>query len=334
VQYVAVFFGEFGYELLNWQGALRNLHKTLKKDDQLICCSRKGLYPFYEFADEFIDISHLPRFQKSIACMYWAWSPKKTKKANIKWDKKLRKVVRKFIEKRFRKKAEIKFIFSSSQEVVNGVQLGLELGADSQEMQRISIYQPAVLKYNHYKKILPVLSCREDIEKKVGFSLKQPYLLCQTGNREIIIRSKATIPKDRLIVMFTKKIKVILLNFETGRYLDSSSQFPSIEGCHSYTCSSFEEQSCLIHFAKRNLFFTEGDFRSHNYLPPLLGKDLFAVAPKSVLALPTTSIDFWNQEVFQFGGQILPFVSESIFSDQTSLSVFAERVLGGEDFSQ
>ena len=71
----------------------------------------------------------------------------------------------------------------------------------------------------------------------------------------------------------------------------------------------------MIHFANQCIFLTEGDFRSHNYLPPLLGKDVVSVAPKDVLSLPSAAIDFWNKNVFTFGGQIMPLEYEQLIKD-------------------
>ena len=58
--YVFTFIGEFGYELLNWQGTLRKWVKENKKEeDEIVVCSRKGLDLMYEFADYYLDISQL-----------------------------------------------------------------------------------------------------------------------------------------------------------------------------------------------------------------------------------------------------------------------------------
>ena len=47
--YVFTFIGEFGYELLNWQGTLRKWVKENKKEgDEIVVCSRKGLDLMYE----------------------------------------------------------------------------------------------------------------------------------------------------------------------------------------------------------------------------------------------------------------------------------------------
>ena len=331
MKYVAVFLGEFGYELFNWQGALRKFAQTLKEEDQLICCSRASLAPFYEFADRYLDISKISLYKKSVACMYWARSPKNRLSAS--WDRKIKKAILKFVLKKeskfpfFQKRSGYHFIFSSEEQILNGVHFGLNINVSEERLRHLFIYSKDILQNNSFKKISPVLSTRTSIERSLGFSLDEPYILCQTANRKIIVRSKESIPKDNFIASLARDIKVVLLQFNTGRYLDSHSHFSKVDGCFYYPCSSFAEQSCLIHFAKKVLFFTEGDFRSHIYIPPFLGKDVFAVASQKVYALDTTPIDFWNHSIFQFGGQIYPFVSEEIFCDADSEKRFKNHLL-------
>jgi len=111
-----------------------------------------------------------------------------------------------------------------------------------------------------------------------------------------------------------------LLGFDTLRNLDSYSDFSAIKDFILYRATNFIPQSCLIHYAKKCVFFTEGDFRSHIYVPPFMGKDVYAIAHEVVYALPTTPVDFWNKNVFQFGGQIKPVkLSNEIIDDSKKL---------------
>ena len=71
MNYVFTFIGEFGYELLNWQGTVRKWVNLYKKDtDKIIICSRKGLQSLYEFADYYIDISELESYNYTIGDCY------------------------------------------------------------------------------------------------------------------------------------------------------------------------------------------------------------------------------------------------------------------------
>lgn len=342
MNYIFVFLGEFGYELLNWQGVIRKFSKTIDKSkDKITICTRKGLEPFYEFADKYMDISGLSYFKNSAACMYWAHNPELNfykyhndvvegrlpydflSKKNKKYQKKLKEQIKNYVfeklnfdiwEKYFLK--NYKFIFSSDYQTVNG----LEFGTDSMTSARI--YDDLNLNNNTFIKIEPCKDANKNIEQKLGFKLSEKYILCQTGSRPIIQRSKEHI-SVKILKELSKKIKVILLDFDTKRNYDSKSKFENIENCYKYSCTSFREQSVLISNAKACLFFTEGDFRSHNYIPPFMGKDVYSIAPKKVFELGNTPIDFWNKNVFQFGGKIIPIFSEDI-EKMNAIKIFTE----------
>ena len=327
--YVFTFLGEFGYELLNWQGVIRKFSKTIEPTDQIICCSRSHLYPLYESASHYIDISEIDLFRSSKADGYFAILPGSSyvrAKKNIFFDRKLRSLLKSFVhdhlpDKKAKwfswlRREKIAFIFSSNKVIVNGCAFGCDPELYGVEG---SIYEQLDLGNNIYHKIEPDLRVRSKIEKQMGFDLSQPFILLQTRTREVVVRSRTVIPKERLIHLLAKNSKVVLLSFDTGRKLDSYSHFDSPPNCIPYACKSFVEQACLIHFAQRCLFFTEGDFGSHIYVPPFMGKDVIAVAPRDVYELGTTPVEFWNRNVFRFGGQIIPKVSEDIFSKEENL---------------
>ncbi len=255
---------------------------------------------------------------------------RRCKKRNRVWDHKLRKAIACFVLKK--NKRPSRFIFSSELTCLNGVWLGMPLDATQEELESVSIYDVRVLADNTFKKIEPVLACKKGLEKQLGISLDQPYVLCQTGSRKIIQRSTDQIAKEDYLATLAKEMPVILLDFDTKRNQDSFSQFAHIPGCRSICLNTFPEQSCLIHFAQNCLFFTEGDFRSHIYVPPFLGRDVHVIVPQSVLDLGTAPVDFWNQHVFLFGGQIFCQTSEAIFSSRGKnvLRGFLERQIREE----
>ena len=84
--YVFTFIGEFGYELLNWQGTIRKWSKNKKPGDKIVVCSRKGLDVMYESADYYYDISNLDSLKKCgsrllyIICFYTRNWPSSTTK--------------------------------------------------------------------------------------------------------------------------------------------------------------------------------------------------------------------------------------------------------------
>ena len=79
----------------------------------------------------------------------------------------------------------------------------------------------------------------------------------------------------------------------------------------------------------------KGDFGSHIYVPPFMGKDVFAIAPRSVYQLDTlpgvrwstTPIEFWNRKVFRFGGQIFAKISEDVFDSPQSMLKLVEEII-------
>jgi hypothetical protein len=341
--YVFVFLGEFGYELFNWQGVIRKFAESLKDCDQIICCSRSDLQPIYEVASLYVDISSVPRFKHSVATCYFARLPDDPNLYSVNnrlFDRQLKADLRLFVISRI---ATIKglaidenlfdnfhFIFSSDANELNGSKFGADRLALSNLSEWPDIYDRLDITNNKYVRV----SCqrseiRSKIERQISFSLDQPFILCQTRKREINKRSTASLPKEALIRGFAEKLKVVLLEFDTGRSLDSYSKFDSnVANCSSFVCSSFLEQATLVEHAIACVFLTEGDFGSHIYVPPFMGKDVFAVASDDVYRIGTTPINFWNKVVFTFGGQIHAFKSENILCNQNShIHIFVEAVL-------
>ena len=341
VIYCFVFLGEFGYELLNWQGAIRKFCEK-ERNNTVIVATRKGMDLFYEKANLVIDISEYPMFKSSIATGYRFNNPsirlftnydkfynKKIKSQlysfkNFKYIHDAKKNIRNLIIKELPEKYsenKIKFIFSDKYTVINKVRFGRK------HKDKHDIYYNLDIKNNSYKKIVPRNDFFSEVEKKLGFSLSEKYILCQKANRSIVQRSKKAINENKLIERLAKYIRVVCLDFDTGRQLDSKSEFSNNTNYVVYSCDNFTEQSALIYNAKSCVFFTEGDFRSHNYLPPLMGKDVFSIADKSVFELPSAPIDYWNKNVFTFGGQIIPCDAEGL-NDNDYVENLIYKILG------
>jgi len=370
VVYIFVFLGEFGFELLNWQGVIRKFAKTISPADKIICCSRASLYPLYESADAYIDISDVEQFRKSRACGYSALPSRDGAWYSIQalvFDQRLKSELRGFIFDRLQAMNGIEsrepcaFIFSSEGLTLNGckfgrtvyrhIPVGIVLGnlyrgmkfilpVDGKRIDEIklrlfetikpldprsdgNIYALLDIENNTYRRIEPDLGVLPSVAKQLGREpADEPFVLCQARWREIANPSSDVLPRGKMskfIDALARQVRVVLLSFHTGRWLDSYSEFEGSPNCFSYHCKSFPEQACLIHFANHCLFFTEGDYGSHIYVPPLMGKDVTAIAPRSVYELKSAPIDFWNQEVFRFGGQIISKTSEEVFASDESL---------------
>ncbi len=331
--YVFTFLGEFGYELLNWQGVIRKFAKTRGPSDLIVCCSRANLYPIYDCADLYIDISDLPLFRQSRACAYSGTiglgAPGRA--VNRAFDAMVRATVRRSVRRRLQLlgapwsvgQERLVFIFSSRRHQLHGLTFGcdpgrIELDAD--------IGDRLDLTANLFEQLRPDFAVQPAIEAQLGFSLREPYILVQTRARRVGPRSER-VPKVEMIRALSEHMRVVLLAFETGRSLDSFSRFPSAESCIRYTGRTFPEQACLIHFARHCVFFTEGDFGSHTYVPPLMGRDVVAFAPASVYEPWRTSIDFWNRHVFRFGGQLHPKVAEETLASAAMVQLAADDIL-------
>ena len=59
----------------------------------------------------------------------------------------------------------------------------------------------------------------------------------------------------------------------------------------------------------------------------MMAKDVTALAPRSVYELESSPIEFWNRNVFRFGGQIMPITPEEAFVSGDSMSAFADDIL-------
>ena len=116
--------------------------------------------------------------------------------------------------------------------------------------------------------------------------------------------SKVRIDHDIIIKKLLENNKVVLMDFKTiDRLNDSYSKFNS--DYKTIQVEDIKEQSLLITHAKRCVFFTEGHLRSHTYLPPMFGKDVEVIAAKEIFSFPEAPLDFWNQNIFKFGGKMI-----------------------------
>ena len=379
--YTFVFLGEFGFELLNWQGTIRKFAAVTSLDDKIVCCSRAKLYPLYEMADLFIDISEVKLFKQSVASMYSACMFSDVAQVDFEqairrdvkswaFERRLKFQIKKFVIRQLRSKnliadeTDCTIIFSDDGLWRNGCKFGAFqppkgllntiifdtsdrlrlafpelmhnydrlkqfLSRPSETQPNGEIYDQLDLSNNIYKCIKPDLNYRIKVEEKLGWSLATPFILCQTRRRDYAQPSEDKLPWRQikwLLQILAKEIKVVLLTFDTGRYCDSYSTFGEDTNCMHYHCTGFPEQACLTYFSRHCLFFTEGDFGSHIYVPAFIGKDVTAIAPRSIFQLESAPVEFWNQKVFQFGGQIIPQIAEEIFETDSKIFTIKEEI--------
>jgi hypothetical protein len=333
----------------NFRKSVASMYFALHPGDFTSRKLKAGLKSFifrlYENASKYVDLPDVNIFWRSMGSTYRALRPRKTldicSKEHLAFDQKLKKELQSFVLQQLGAISslpsnEYVLIFSSDKTKLNGCTFGCDRSsAASGDPVEGNIYEALDLENDVFEKILPDFSVRRAIEEKLGWNLETPFVLVQTRSREIVVRSKDLVPKEQLIEELVRRFNVVLLSFRTGRYLDSYSSFNKIANCYSYDSKSFLEQACLVHFAKHCVFFTEGDFGSHIYVPPFMGKDVFAIAPRSVYQLDTlpgvrwstTPIEFWNRKVFRFGGQIFAKISEDVFDSPQSMLKLVEEII-------
>lgn len=320
---VFVFLGEFGYELFNWQGVVRKLQAN-RPNDRVVCASRGRVALLYPGAD-YVDIGDVEMFRESVASGYFAVMPDETlpqgAPENAAYDAELREVLRREITARLRDRlgrvgflrlGRLEFVFSSQRTRIDGCLFGADRILFGTSPLEGDIYGRLDLGNNRYERLEADLSRRADLEARLDASLGEPYVLVQTRRRAIWRRSTAVVDDLRIVEALARESPVVLLEFGEIRRDDSYSSFEGGAGVRRISVSGFAEQSCLVHHARSCVFLTEGDFGSHIYVPPFLGRDVHAVAPRDVYDLGTTPIAFWNESVFRFGGSIHPIVAEEL----------------------
>lgn len=297
---VISFLGEFGYELLNWQGKVRRVHDNLVKNNErekyfIIVASRNGLNNFYENCDYFVELSNFDSYNKTIANNY-------TFEGQLNTDQ-LRQQIYDYVKSNcfFIKNNEyfledFECFWSHNTNKIYGV-----------DFNHGTIYGNCDVIINKFVKIEPDLTYIEEISNELNFDItKENYIYIQSGFRDIVTRSKKIINFNYIFDNISNSnYKIILSNFVTNRSNDTLTRYGNFEK-NIIHVPNFKKQSCLINFAQKNIFFSEGDFRSHNYVPPFLGKDVYSVAYDDVFTIGTTPIEYWNKNIFNFGGNIIP----------------------------
>ena len=320
--YVFVFLGEFGYELLNWQGVVRKFAQCLPPSSRIVVGGRKGLQPFYETAAQYIEIDDVPQYRDSFAAAYFGMTPQESRRhrpptrEQFEHDLRLRRAIEEHIRRTLKIRGQrVEYIFSSQLNALEDCVFGVDPRFYGIPGYHGAIYASLNLANNAYSKIQADTRTKSRIEAKLGFALEEPYVLIQSRRRVVGPQSAGELDARPLVEEFARHYRVVYLLFSTGRYLDSGSR-ASLDAVTTYEAASFLEQSCLIAHARHCVFLTEGDLGSHTYLPPLLGKDVVVVTSRNVFSRRSAPVDFWNRNVFRLGGQMIPWPSETLDSSE------------------
>lgn len=310
------FLGEFGYELLNWQGVVRKFQRQAPPGLRVIVAARPGLQVLYPGA-EFCDITQFEPYQQSVAMGYYGLPAHLSSReipptlAELRGDQELRDGIAGFVCQRLGlDRTAGTFVFSSFSTRLGDCVFGANRLTYGPRSQRGKIYGDRfILTNNLYERLVPPPAAVASLEQRLAAAGLAPgaFILVQCRRRRIGPQFGGKLPETELLAALAQRLPVVLLSFATGRNKDSgSAQEAPAANVTPLAVADLGEQGALISLARVCVFLTEGDFGSHLYLPPLFGKDCVAVAAADILKQPSAAYRFWNAEIFRFGGQIRP----------------------------
>ena len=299
---VFAFLGEFGYELLNWQGLVRQYsHKNPGKT--IVCLSRSSCELLYTDHSMFIALDANDRYMKSVASGYFARIAEG--RVNGFRDCLGARALRRSIMIQIRqelKTRKIKFIFSDKYRQVDGIKFGANRFCFGLDTEHATIYDGSNLKQNKYTQLRT--------KNKSTAGVEGDYIFVMTASRSQIVRDNKTLDIESILNALSSLGEVIVGEFKTVRTNETEPISHSNQQVRRHSISNLEEQVNLINFAKVCVFISEGDFRSHTYVPPMAGRDVFVIGSSGIYK--NGDIEGWNRHVFNFGGQIIPLPVELI----------------------
>jgi len=312
---VFVFLGEFGYELLNWQGRIRKFSENFP-ELILVAASREQCEILYRDSSKyFVSLSSMHAYNNSIADRYFCHS-KDYKFKNfiseiidafhgLSVRKKIRREIVVELSKKGIQKRNTRFIFSDKVSVFRKY----KFGAPRTRFTRLRWGNPDEIYVN-----LPTIENRYiDLRKnliqkdfnKVALIPKSEseIALIQRAERSRVIRLDNSINEDDYLHQISKLYSVYLLDYTSNRFADTQGKFLSTAYPH-IEIESLGEQVALLSISDLNLNFIHGDFRSNTYVAAFSGKQSFVITPPELYN--GAYIEKWNSEVFS--GEIVPFV--------------------------
>ncbi len=316
--------GEFGYELLNWQGRIRKFKKDFP-EEILISASRAQCEILYRDSTEhFVSLSAIPSYIGSIADRYFCHS-KNYEFKNIFseiFDSFQAFVIRRNLKQEIKKKLRVigvenkKSIFVFSDKVTTFG--NYKFGAPRSRFTRIrwgrpdDIYTGLPTGENDYIDLRKNLIEADFNKNPIIEYCNRKVALIQRAERSRIIRVDNSIDEDSYLEEIAKSYEIFLLDYTSTRYADTQGKFKSVAFPH-IELETLGEQVALFSKSDLNINFIHGDFRSNTYVAAFCGKRSFVITPSKLYN--REYIDKWNKEVFS--GEIVPFVysSDSKVSD-------------------
>lgn len=316
--YIFIFVGEFGYELINWQGKVRKFVEF--NPDALVAISGKNACEvlYRDFSDIYIALDECRAYKHSFADRYFAHAKNYRYKGKISdlideiWAVKFRLLVKKFLIKELRKKVEPNFrpffVFSDLPKNIDG----LTFGAPRSFFSRLfcskpqDIYLNAPIQENSYRDIAENLRAHEISHVEVFSQSMRPRAIIQTASRNRINRVQNFLDEEVFLNEIAKYWEVYLLEYESTRNSDTQGTF-KLDSFQKIRVKTLAEQISYLSKADVCISFTHGDFRSNTYVPALAGLKSFVITDKETLK--NSDIKLWNESVF--AGEIIPITLEN-----------------------
>jgi hypothetical protein len=297
-----VFLGEFGYELLNWHARVRQF-KRKNPSLTVMAVSRSATSILYDFCDDFFPLEQDTSFNDFAADGYFARYKDSMLNgpADLLHARELRDQVRAVVRRKAGNRDRI-FVFSDTPSLVNGMDFGANRFLYGHDETHADINTFLDYSSNDYVKLRPAR------DTGLGKFAKDKILVMR-ASRARITRFNQRVSELEVIRVLADLNPVCLMEFSSARWADTTGGFRDEVPVDPVLVTSLSDQIELISASKFCLFFTEGDFRSHTYIPPLAGKDAFVLGEAALFA--NGDIPLWNRNVFNFGGQIRPLALET-----------------------
>jgi hypothetical protein len=319
--YCFVFTGEFGYELLNWQGRVRKF-SSLHPEVKVICASSAATRLLYSDFAEFIALDSSKAHMRGIADTYFLRHDNFVRDSI--WDvftAYFRRIqLKKFILEHFPKSeaTNFRFIFSDRLNFVEDFQFGATRWAPRINKFRKrnfqEIYDKLPIDQNLYVKIEPAYTVVEMVKQKlVDLGVEFPFVAVQSADRITFLkRRRLESATNGILEKIVDQLPTVEISFKPIR--ESDTQSISLNSKKIYFCSTLEEQVAIISLSSFCIFTSSGDYRSLHYVPSFCGKDNYSITSSSIIS--NSAIGMWNSEIFHFGGKIIPITTESLLFDE------------------
>lgn len=315
---IFVFTGEFGYELLNWQGKIRKFAKQ-NPDAKLIAVSKQACELLYRDSTSlFLPLDDAEVYKKSYADRYFSHASSYkyknvfTEIFDSLWAIIFRRKIKSYLKSNWPTSREYpdrpKYVFSDS---VNNFD-DIKFGAARTRFSRFfwgnpeDIYTSLPVQDNIYINLQQNLSSDELVSANNATHSDLPIMIIQTAARDRIIRSTDDIDEDSVIKEISSIWNVILLEYRSTRYSDTQGIFEN-NTYQKIQIENLAQQIAVMSCASVCVSFTHGDFRSNTYVPAFAGMKSIVITDESTLQ--NSAVEFWNDHVFS--GKIIPIIYNS-----------------------